>query len=43
MGGDDPIGLGEIVGYTSQDAEEVGFEVVYGHLSCIASVTSRWH
>ncbi len=36
-----PQAWGKIVGYTSQDAEEVGFEVANGHLTCIASVTLR--
>ena len=34
---------GKIVGYAHQDAEEMGCEVVYGHLGCIVSVTFRWH
>ncbi len=38
-----PQAWGKIVGYASQDAEEVGFEVAYGHLGSITSVTSRWH
>ena len=43
MGGADPIVWGKIVGYARQDAEEMDFEVAYGHLGCIASVTTRWY
>ena len=35
--------LGGFAGYASQDAEEVGFEVAYGHLGCIALVTFSWY
>ena len=28
---------------TPARAKEMGFKVVYGHLSCIALVASRWH
>jgi hypothetical protein len=34
----------KVVSYTGQDAEEVGFKVMYdGSLSCIESVASQWH
>jgi hypothetical protein len=33
----------EVVGYTDQDAEKMGFEVAYGNHGCIASVASWRH
>ncbi len=33
----------KVVGYTGQDAEEMGFEGVCGYLGCVASVASWWH
>ncbi len=33
----------KVAGYTGQDTEEMGFEVVYGYLSCIVLVASWWH
>jgi hypothetical protein len=33
----------KVVGFTGQDAEEMGFELAYGYLSCIASMASWWH
>ncbi len=38
-----PKVLWNSVVYTGQDAEEMGFEVAYGYLGCIVSVTSWWH
>ncbi len=33
----------KVVGYTGQDAEEIGFDVVYGYLGCVALVASWRH
>jgi hypothetical protein len=33
----------KVVGYTGYDAEEVGFEIAYGYLGCVASVATWWH
>ncbi len=44
MGAANPKGLVEkVIGYTCQDTEEMGFEVVYGYRGCITLVASRWH
>jgi hypothetical protein len=37
-----PIELGEIVGHACQNADEMCFEVAYGHLCCIAMVATWW-
>ncbi len=33
----------KVGGYTGKDAEEMGFEVAYGYLGCVASVASWWY
>jgi hypothetical protein len=33
----------KVVGDSCEYAEEMGFEVAYGHLSCIPLMASRWH